>query len=442
MGVHYTCHRMSGMDDRSLVLEMIAYIERRLTNGLEARDLVDWSGYSFNRLRQKFFAVTGDTPSGYLRKRRLTEAAKELLAGERIVDVALKYGYSSQDNFTTAFRSRFGVTPKELSLMDAKYRRFIANLREVYSIMELTDLKQPPFCSTLMGSLKGAADWFDLDLDVPLFFGLSGHAFLINMHKTLCPSGPYAWDKAGFKRCLANLGILIKEEFWFDPDTSLEKREQTDSFIRASLNEGKLAMLEFLEYQLINGFDETGYTFALPWNGQADSERKRLSFGSWEECLGPELFVGFKLLEKGELRADFPAMLRDALDYGLDLWKNPTRHVCSPDYGIGFDAWSNWEAGVKTGHGGEHGNWWNAMVWAENREMGAAFFEETADLVEGAEAAAAARAAAAAYRATAPLIRELGERERPDAEKLERIVACRAKDAEFVKAVGALRSAM
>lgn len=421
---------------------MIAYIERRLSTGLEARDLVDWSGYSFNRLRQKFFTVTGDTPSGYLRKRRLTEAAKELLAGERILDVALKYGYSSQDNFTTAFRLRFGVTPKELSLMDAKYRRFIANLREVYSIMELADLKQPPFNSTLMGALKGAADWFDLDLDVPLFFGLSGHAFLINMHKTLCPSGPYAWDKTGFKRCLANLGLLVKEEFWFEPDTSLEKRNQTDSYIRASLNEGKLAMLEYLEYQLITGFDETGYSFALPWNGQAESERRRLSFGSWEECLGPENFVGFKLLEKGELSADFSVMLRDALDYGLDLWKNPARHVCSPDYGIGFDAWDRWEEGVKGGQGGGHGNWWNALVWAENREMGAAFFDETAELVEAPAAKDAARAAAAAYKTTAPLVQELSERDRPDGEKLERIAACRAQDHKFVNAIEALRAAI
>ena len=66
------------MDDRLLVLELIAYIERNLSGDMETRDIVSYSGYSLNRLRQKFFAVTGDTPSGYVRKRKLTEAAKEI----------------------------------------------------------------------------------------------------------------------------------------------------------------------------------------------------------------------------------------------------------------------------------------------------------------------------------------------------------------------------
>lgn len=70
------------MDDRSLVAEMVAYIEKNLLNLLNAEKMARESGYSLNRLRQKFFNVMGETPSGYLRKRRLTEAAKEILRGE------------------------------------------------------------------------------------------------------------------------------------------------------------------------------------------------------------------------------------------------------------------------------------------------------------------------------------------------------------------------
>lgn len=74
---------------------MIAYIEKNLIRPITAEEVAAVSGYSLNRFRQKFFNVTGDTPSGYLRKRRLTEAAKEILAGGRIIEVALRYGYSS-----------------------------------------------------------------------------------------------------------------------------------------------------------------------------------------------------------------------------------------------------------------------------------------------------------------------------------------------------------
>jgi len=99
------------MDDRVLVAHMVTYIEEHLAEPIAAEALAVRSGHSLNRLRQKFFTVTGDTPSGYLRKRRLTESAKAILRGERITEVALRYAYSSAENFTTAFRSYFRVSP-------------------------------------------------------------------------------------------------------------------------------------------------------------------------------------------------------------------------------------------------------------------------------------------------------------------------------------------
>ena len=109
---------------------MIAWMERNLLGPITADDTVCTSGYSLNRLRRKFHAVTEDTPSGYPRKRRLNEAAKEILAGDRIVEIALRCGYSSQENVTTAFRSYFGVAPGELSQVKGKYRRFVLCLTE------------------------------------------------------------------------------------------------------------------------------------------------------------------------------------------------------------------------------------------------------------------------------------------------------------------------
>jgi AraC family transcriptional regulator len=67
---------------------MITFMEQNLTQPLTTEELSDKSGYSVNRFRQKFFNVTGDTPSGYLRKRRLTEAAKEILSGKRSLDIS------------------------------------------------------------------------------------------------------------------------------------------------------------------------------------------------------------------------------------------------------------------------------------------------------------------------------------------------------------------
>lgn len=46
----------------------------------------------------------------------------------------------------------------------------------------LANLKQPPLNTTMMGVLKSAADYHGLGLSEPMIYGLSGHAFLINIH--------------------------------------------------------------------------------------------------------------------------------------------------------------------------------------------------------------------------------------------------------------------
>jgi len=61
-----------------------------------------------------FSFLAGATLSEYIRRRRLTLAAFELNNSTiRIIDVAIKYGYSSPDSFTRAFQSMHGVTPSE-----------------------------------------------------------------------------------------------------------------------------------------------------------------------------------------------------------------------------------------------------------------------------------------------------------------------------------------
>ena len=56
--------------------------------------------------------LCGFTVSEYIRNRRLAEAGMELLSSnEKIIDIALMYGYDSHDSFTKAFSRFHGVTP-------------------------------------------------------------------------------------------------------------------------------------------------------------------------------------------------------------------------------------------------------------------------------------------------------------------------------------------
>lgn len=91
------------------------YIEENLDDDIdlkEAARLACCSEYHFSRM---FSFLSGITLSEYIRRRRLTLAAFELQTGDlRIVDVAVKYGYSSADAFSRAFQGLHGFPPSSL----------------------------------------------------------------------------------------------------------------------------------------------------------------------------------------------------------------------------------------------------------------------------------------------------------------------------------------
>lgn len=93
------------------------YIEENLSGEIdfkEAARLAFCSEYHFQRM---FSFLSGITLSEYIRRRRLTLAAFELNNSNiRIIDLAVKYGYSSPDSFTRAFQGLHGLTPSEARL--------------------------------------------------------------------------------------------------------------------------------------------------------------------------------------------------------------------------------------------------------------------------------------------------------------------------------------
>ena len=69
------------------------------------------SSFHFQRL---FRFLCGFTLGDYIRMRRLSLAAEDLTRGrEKIIDVALRYGYDTPESFSRAFARFHGVTPTE-----------------------------------------------------------------------------------------------------------------------------------------------------------------------------------------------------------------------------------------------------------------------------------------------------------------------------------------
>jgi AraC family transcriptional regulator len=80
---------------------VIDYIEDHLTDDdLSLEIISEYAGVSDYHFRKVFFYLSRLTLSEYIKNRKLSEASMDLLHGEKVTDVALKYGYQSMDGFT------------------------------------------------------------------------------------------------------------------------------------------------------------------------------------------------------------------------------------------------------------------------------------------------------------------------------------------------------
>lgn len=92
----------------------LEYIEENLTQEINFKEVAKLAFCSEYHFKRMFSFLAGITLSEYIRRRRLTLAALELTnSTSRIIDVAIKYGYSSPDSFTRAFQNLHGLTPSE-----------------------------------------------------------------------------------------------------------------------------------------------------------------------------------------------------------------------------------------------------------------------------------------------------------------------------------------
>ena len=94
------------------VQRMQDYIEKNRTEEISLSDLARASMFSPWYAYRLFRECLGLTPTEYIRKYRLTQAAKRLRSGEtKVIDAAYDAGFSNVDTFTRAFCREFGMNP-------------------------------------------------------------------------------------------------------------------------------------------------------------------------------------------------------------------------------------------------------------------------------------------------------------------------------------------
>lgn len=103
----------------------IDYIEENIKGTLELEEIAKVALLSKHYFQRVFHVVIGMTVTDYIRNRKLSLAAEELLTTHKTVtEVALDYGYESTDAFTKAFKRLHGVTPSGIRKGEVQLKIF------------------------------------------------------------------------------------------------------------------------------------------------------------------------------------------------------------------------------------------------------------------------------------------------------------------------------
>ena len=113
------------MDWLTGIQNAINYVEEHLTEAIDYEEVAKEAACSNFYFQRIFGILCGLSLGDYIRYRRLTLAGDEISASdEKVIDIALKYGYESPESFTRAFSRFHGVTPSEAKRHGSKLKSF------------------------------------------------------------------------------------------------------------------------------------------------------------------------------------------------------------------------------------------------------------------------------------------------------------------------------
>ena len=204
--------------------DTVNYIETVLDGEIDEKKISSLSGYSYPMFSRLFSMLTETTLSEYIRSRRMTEAAIELRdTDEKIIDIAMKYGYESPDAFGAAFKKFHGFTPSEVK--EGKPFKLVSKIQ-------------------LALSVKGGRS-MDIKIEKKQAFKVAGYNEQ-DINSSLCPG---VWDKLYGKYSHEELaGIGTGESVGICHDVeSPDRINYMAGYITTDVEKAKAMGLEVLE---------------------------------------------------------------------------------------------------------------------------------------------------------------------------------------------------
>lgn len=114
------------MEWLTVIKDAIEYMEQNLLTVTGPEEVAKHAHISTIYLQRGFQVLTGYTLGEYIRNRRLFEAGLKLTqTDEKVIDIALEYGYETPESFTKAFTRFHGTTPIEVRRDRSKMQLFL-----------------------------------------------------------------------------------------------------------------------------------------------------------------------------------------------------------------------------------------------------------------------------------------------------------------------------
>lgn len=199
------------MEWLSCIRGAIDFMEAHLRDGAGPKEAAESVFVSPFFLQRGFSLMTGYGPGEYLRNRRLYEAALDLKnKGDRVIDVALRYGYDTPESFTKAFSRFHGSTPSQVRSGGAPIRVFLPlNIKISIQGGEKMDYRiAPMFPFRLIGFQREFA--YDTAYEeIPRFWDELCEKYANNMYAGNEPANAY--EKAIIDNSIGEYGVCIDD---------------------------------------------------------------------------------------------------------------------------------------------------------------------------------------------------------------------------------------
>ncbi|MBO4359441.1 MAG: AraC family transcriptional regulator [Eubacteriaceae bacterium] len=198
------------MEWLTCIRSAIDYMEDHLTDDISAQDVADQVYLSPFFLQKGFSVMTGMGIGEYIRNRRLYLAACELKdTDDKVIDIALRYGYETPESFTKAFTRFHKATPSQVRSGAAVTAFLPLTIKLSIQGGYQMDYKIAPMFPFKVIGFQKVFDMEDSYQRIPEFWDEICAKYAANVYAGNAPANPY--EQALVDNCIGEYGVCIDD---------------------------------------------------------------------------------------------------------------------------------------------------------------------------------------------------------------------------------------